>query len=146
MDAPETEQPRGRESERSLRLMLEGRRVTVCSVAADRYGRWVSTVTLEGVDAGLAMVARGEAWAYRAYLWALPDLSARSTSPPKQGQDARVSDSGPRDTPRRLAMAPGATARSCSAFWTLCGFSGGASSGASGGEERRPEVIEGCRL
>lgn len=72
MDAPETEQPRGRESERSLRLMLEGRRVTVCSVAADRYGRWVSTVTLEGVDAGLAMVARGEAWAYRAYLWALP--------------------------------------------------------------------------
>lgn len=71
MDAPETEQPRGRESEMHLRLMLEGRRVTVRSVAADRYGRWVSTVTVEGVDAGLAMVARGEAWAYRAYLWAL---------------------------------------------------------------------------
>ena len=52
MDAPETAQPRGRESERRLRAMLQGRSVKVRSVAADRYGRWVSTVTADGVDAG----------------------------------------------------------------------------------------------
>ena len=51
MDAPETAQPRGRESERRLRAMLQGRVVKVRSVAADRYGRWVSTVTADGVDA-----------------------------------------------------------------------------------------------
>lgn len=39
MDAPETAQPRGRESERRLRAMLQGRSVKVRSVAADRYGR-----------------------------------------------------------------------------------------------------------
>ena len=72
MDAPETAQPRGRESERRLRAMLQGRSVKVRSVAADRYGRWVSTVTADGVDAGLVMVEEGEAWAYRTYLWALP--------------------------------------------------------------------------
>ena len=72
MDAPETAQARGRESERRLRAMLQGRVVKVRSVAADRYGRWVSTVTADGVDAGLVMVAEGEAWAYRTYLWALP--------------------------------------------------------------------------
>ena len=72
MDAPETAQPRGRESERRLRAMLQGRSVKVRSVAADRYGRWVSTVTADGVDAGLVMVEEGEAWAYRMYLWALP--------------------------------------------------------------------------
>ena len=72
MDAPETAQPRGRESERRLRAMLQGRVVKVRSVAADRYGRWVSTVTADGVDAGLVMVEEGEAWAYRTYLWALP--------------------------------------------------------------------------
>ena len=71
MDAPETAQPRGRESERRLRAMLQGRVVKVRSVAADRYGRWVSTVTADGVDAGLVMVEEGEAWAYRTYLWAL---------------------------------------------------------------------------
>ena len=72
MDAPETAQPRGRESERRLRAMLQGRVVKVRSVAADRYGRWVSTVTADGVDAGLVMIEEGEAWAYRTYLWALP--------------------------------------------------------------------------
>lgn len=72
MDAPETAQARGRESERRLRAMLQGRVVKVRSVAADRYGRWVSTVTADGVDAGLVMVEEGEAWAYRTYLWALP--------------------------------------------------------------------------
>ena len=72
MDAPETAQARGRESERRLRSMLQGRVVKVRSVAADRYGRWVSTVTADGVDAGLVMVEEGEAWAYRTYLWALP--------------------------------------------------------------------------
>ena len=72
MDAPETAQARGRESERRLRAMLQGRSVKVRSVAADRYGRWVSTVTADGVDAGLVMVEEGEAWAYRTYLWALP--------------------------------------------------------------------------
>ena len=59
-------------AERRLRAMLQGRSVKVRSVAADRYGRWVSTVTADGVDAGLVMVEEGEAWAYRTYLWALP--------------------------------------------------------------------------
>lgn len=69
MDAPETAQPRGRESERRLRAMLQGRVVKVRSVAADRYGRWVSTVTADGVSRSAA----SRRWATR--------LSTRTVRP-----------------------------------------------------------------
>ncbi len=72
MDAPETEQPRGRESERLLRSMIQGRTVMVRSVAADRYGRWVSIIKVKGLDVGLAMIEAGEAWAYGTYIRAVP--------------------------------------------------------------------------
>ena len=85
MDAPETAQPRGRESERRLRAMLQGRVVKVRSVAADRYGRWVSTVTADGVDAGLVMVEEGEAWAYRS----APEGGPRALSRGRGARKAR---------------------------------------------------------
>ena len=69
--------------------MLQGRVVKVRSVAADRYGRWVSTVTADGVDAGLVMVEEGEAWAYRTYLWGAPEGGPRALSRGRGARKAR---------------------------------------------------------
>ena len=133
MDAPETAQARGRESERRLRAMLQGRVVKVRSVAADRYGRWVSTVTADGVDAGLVMVEEGEAWAYRTYLWALPK-EARGRYLAAEARDA---GSGRSAVPRRPGSGAGVTAPSCSAFSTSSGGSDAPSGASSGAAENR---------
>lgn len=137
MDAPETAQARGRESERRLRAMLQGRVVKVRSVAADRYGRWVSTVTADGVDAGLVMVEEGEAWAYRTYLWRSRKRPAGVISRPRSTQGARDAGSGRSAVPRRPGSGAGVTAPSCSAFSTSSGGSDAPSGASSGAAENR---------
>ena len=137
MDAPETAQARGRESERRLRAMLQGRVVKVRSVAADRYGRWVSTVTADGVDAGLVMVEEGEAWAYRTYLWRSRRRPAGVISRPRRAQGARDAGSGRSAVPRRPGSGAGVTAPSCSAFSTSSGGSDAPSGASSGASENR---------
>ena len=132
MDAPETAQARGRESERRLRAMLQGRVVKVRSVAADRYGRWVSTVTADGVDAGLVMVEEGEAWAYRTYLWALPK-EARGRY---LAAEARARRAGRGLWAERSPEAPWLWP-SCSAFSISSGGSDAPSGASSGAAENR---------
>lgn len=68
MDAPESEQAFGREAERCLRRLAQGKRLTVTALCADRYGRWVSRVHVGGCDLSLEMIRAGYAWPYYAYL------------------------------------------------------------------------------
>ena len=107
--------------------MLQGRVVKVRSVAADRYGRWVSTVTADGVDAGFVMVEEGEAWAYRTYLWALPK-EARGRY---LAAEARARRAG------RGLWAERSPEASCSAFSTSSGGSDAPSGASSGASENR---------
>jgi micrococcal nuclease len=67
-DAPEYDQPGGREAQRALAAHLRrGRSVTLEPVSQDHYERMVAVVRLgdENVDAWL--IRRGHAWAYRRY-------------------------------------------------------------------------------
>ena len=134
MDAPETAQPRGRESERRLRAMLQGRVVKVRSVAADRYGRWVSTVTADGVDAGLVMARPGPTARICGRSRRRP---AGVISRPRRAQGARDAGSGRSAVPRRPGSGAGVTAPSCSAFSTSSGGSDAPSGASSGASENR---------
>lgn len=80
IDAPETEQPWGRESGRALRDLIGGETVAVRAVAVDRYGRYVAEVTKEekgsSIDVSLRMIETGAAWPYYSYLKFLPRAKA----------------------------------------------------------------------
>lgn len=67
MDAPESEQEFGQESESFLRGVVHGKTVQIESIGKDHYGRWVSRVYLEGQDISLLMIAVGLAWPYYSY-------------------------------------------------------------------------------
>jgi endonuclease YncB( thermonuclease family) len=56
-----------------LSRLVKGRIVQAEAVSRDRYGRYVSILTVDGADVGLAMIGSGLAWAYRDYLKDLPD-------------------------------------------------------------------------
>lgn len=64
MDAPESNQPYGRESQRCLERFVGGRFVRVTVIANDRYGRYVAKVMKGSTDVSLAMIEAGYAWAY----------------------------------------------------------------------------------
>lgn len=68
IDAPESDQPHGKESTEFLKSLVYGKRVEVLWSAKDRYGRILGTVTImrdnEVVDVNLAMVENGFAWHY----------------------------------------------------------------------------------
>ncbi|MDO4937880.1 MAG: thermonuclease family protein [Sutterellaceae bacterium] len=72
MDAPESEQSFGQESTDYLKSLIDGRRVTVCAVDRDIYGRYVSRVTVGDTDVSLAMIDAGLAWPYFHYFKNLP--------------------------------------------------------------------------
>jgi endonuclease YncB( thermonuclease family) len=69
IDAPETAQsPYGQQARRYLQQRLPlGREVTLAAKTTDRYGRTVAEV-ISDINIGLAMVADGQAFAYRQYL------------------------------------------------------------------------------
>ncbi len=46
-DAPETDEPGGREAKAALEARLQGRRVRLIPYARDRYGRLIATVHLD---------------------------------------------------------------------------------------------------
>ncbi|MFY0057121.1 thermonuclease family protein, partial [Acinetobacter baumannii] len=60
--------------------MTYGHLVTVSVAGSDRYGRTIGTLYLQGEDVNRLMVARGMAWAYRAYLQdqAMVELEAKA--------------------------------------------------------------------
>lgn len=67
IDAPEKTRPFGQASRQSLSDLVHGKTVTVDTEKADRYGREVGKILVDGMDANLAQVKRGLAWHYKAY-------------------------------------------------------------------------------
>lgn len=67
VDAPELDQPYGREAMLALRACAFGRRVVIQVHGPDRHGRTVGTLDSLGRDCGLAQVRAGLAWHYKAF-------------------------------------------------------------------------------
>ena len=67
IDTPETNQPFGREASAFLSARVLHQHVTVTVKDVDRYGRFVSRVSVGGEDLSLALVAAGLAWHYVRY-------------------------------------------------------------------------------
>ncbi len=67
MDAPETEQPYGPESQKHLARLALDRKVSVTAIGFDPYGRWISRVRAGRTDLSLAMIRAGLAWPYFHY-------------------------------------------------------------------------------
>ena len=64
MDAPESNQNYGRESQRCLDRLVGGRFVKVTVICNDKYGRYVAKIMKGSTDVSLRMIEEGMAWAY----------------------------------------------------------------------------------
>jgi endonuclease YncB( thermonuclease family) len=92
IDAPESNQPYGKNAKAALSTLAFGKQARVEVVDIDRYGRTVGEIFIDGVDVNREMVREGHAWAYTKYshtteiieledsartakkgLWALPE-------------------------------------------------------------------------
>lgn len=67
IDAPEKGQPFGQRSKQSLSDLVYRQRAQVEWSKADRYGRIVGKVLVDGQDVCLEQIRRGLAWHYRKY-------------------------------------------------------------------------------
>ena len=67
IDTPEANQPFGREASAFLSARVLHQHVTVTVKEIDRYGRFVSRVSVGGEDLSLSLVAAGLAWHYVRY-------------------------------------------------------------------------------
>lgn len=67
VDTPERGQPWGKVAKSSLSALAFGRDATADCGKADRWGRLVCKVRVDGVDVGLAQVERGLGWHYKKY-------------------------------------------------------------------------------
>jgi endonuclease YncB( thermonuclease family)/uncharacterized membrane protein YkvA (DUF1232 family) len=65
IDAPETCQPWGRQATAALRQQVQGRPATLRTHGQDDYRRTLGTVSVAGVNLNAALVAQGNAWAWR---------------------------------------------------------------------------------
>ena len=86
IDAPESGQPYGKASKRSLSSMVHGQSVQVEVMDTDRYGRTVARIFVDGEDVNAALLRSGQAWLYRQYCkgwvcdeWARLETEARSS-------------------------------------------------------------------
>lgn len=68
IDAPERDQPGGREATRELRRMIGTARPRCEQIETDRYGRTVALCVVGGADLSLSMVRAGWAVAWCYYL------------------------------------------------------------------------------
>ena len=64
IDAPEVGQEYGRASREALAAMVFGKTIAVADEGRDQYGRWIGTVSVDGVDVNRQMIATGNAWHY----------------------------------------------------------------------------------
>ena len=64
IDAPESDQPYGKESTAYLTSLIRGKTVRVEWQKKDQYGRVLGIVCLDKVDVNLQMVSSGNAWHY----------------------------------------------------------------------------------
>ena len=69
IDAPEKNQPWGKNSKQALSDLIFSSNVTVDSVGKDQYGRTLGTVFLNDMNINKHMVQHGNAWAYQAYVY-----------------------------------------------------------------------------
>ena len=67
IDAPEKKQAFGERSKQALSSRVFGRQVRIDLGRTDRYGRVLSKVSIDGVDANLEQVVSGMAWHYKKY-------------------------------------------------------------------------------
>ena len=65
IDAPESRQSFGTRSKQALSEMVFGEKVTVGKTGADRYGRTLGMIVVDGVDVNAKMVENGWAWHYK---------------------------------------------------------------------------------
>lgn len=109
IDAPELDQPRGREARAALAAKLAGGVVRVEGDARDQHGRLLGTLRLDDRDLNREMVAEGWAWAFTGFaedddliaaesaarrdrrgLWADPQ-----PQPPRQWRELHPPHAGP---------------------------------------------------
>ena len=65
IDAPESNQPFGKESTLHLQSLIAGREILVEYAATDRYGRILGIIYLGNMDVNLQMIRDGYAWHYK---------------------------------------------------------------------------------
>ena len=75
IDAPESNQPFGKESTQHLHSLIGGKEILVEYETTDRYGRILGIVYLGGMEINLQMVRDGYAWHYK-HFDATPSYSA----------------------------------------------------------------------
>jgi endonuclease YncB( thermonuclease family) len=93
IDAPEYDQPFGRESRATLDRKLVGRRVRVEGRARDQHGRLLGTLWIDDRDINREMVLDGQAWVFGGFA---PDeelLAAEADA--RKGRRGLWSDSRP---------------------------------------------------
>ena len=64
VDAPEEDQPFGKESRDSMLQMVGKKQVQIESLATDQYGRTIGLIMVDGLDVSQEQVKRGMAWEY----------------------------------------------------------------------------------
>ena len=65
IDAPESDQPFGKEATAHLKSLVAGKSVRVEYSSTDQYGRVLGIVYLDGTDINLQMLRDGYAWHYK---------------------------------------------------------------------------------
>lgn len=77
IDAPESDQPYGKESKEALARLVVGKsNVRACVGKRDLYGRLMTTLYVGRINVNTAMVEKGAAWHYVAYARKRTDLAA----------------------------------------------------------------------
>jgi endonuclease YncB( thermonuclease family) len=64
IDAPEYDQPFGREARDALAAQVGGRQIAVESHGLDQHGRVLGLLRVEGVDVNTRLVSQGYAWVF----------------------------------------------------------------------------------
>ena len=85
IDAPEFDQPHGREARQALAAKLAGGAVRVEGAARDQHGRLLGTLWLGDRDLNRELVAEGHAWVFGGFA-PDPDLIAAESEARKAGR------------------------------------------------------------
>ncbi len=67
IDAPESGQPFGKAAKQNRSSMVHGQSMQVEVMDADRYGRTVARIFVDGEDVNAAQLRSGHAWLYKQY-------------------------------------------------------------------------------
>jgi endonuclease YncB( thermonuclease family) len=67
VDAPELDQPYGRQSREELKSLVQGKQLVMVFIDVDRYGRVITDVWIDNLYVNREMARRGAAWFYPQY-------------------------------------------------------------------------------